>query len=593
LTTEKGFRRYYADDLNRMREFLRDRRPALFAAVAVFLVVIAASFKVRKRASSLIEDGVIDARHVHLITRPFPLGLLLGLLVMFPLLPVAPAPVRGILNLLFVIPILRLLVPLMRPVYRPLLYATLAISVLFQACKLIPASPTFKRILLAFIMLIAIVLAEWLLHRAYREEGRLPSVFFRIYIGLALALMLASLIANLAGLFALSLVLGDGALLSSCYAIIFYTAQRVIYEVGSVLLRTHRAQKLSIVREYRPVITNWLRAVLLFTAIVGWVLGTLNLFTVRDRVLNSIGDVLASPIQMGKVAFTIGGVLTFLLIIVIGIVCANIARVLLREDVLKRLPLQHGIPYALSTVTYYLLLLGIFLVALAGSGVELSKFTILTGAFGVGVGFGLQNVVNNFASGLILLFERPIRVHDTLEVEGHSGEVTRIGMRSTSIRTIDGAEVILPNSSLVAGKVINWSRLAMRRRVELQVHVAYGTDPRFVLDLLKETAAAHPDVLTDPEPAAFFNAFGETAQQFALVFWAPHFQLAYQLRTDVAVAVITALKEAGIEVPFPQRDLHVKSVDPSVHEFWEARSASATGSPVSRRPPDGNYKADS
>ena len=208
------------------------------------------------------------------------------------------------------------------------------------------------------------------------------------------------------------------------------------------------------------------------------------------------------------------------------------------------------------------MLLFVFFMSLDAAGVQLDKLTVMTGAFGVGIGFGLQNVVNNFVSGLILQFERPIRVGDVLEVGALAGEVRRIGVRSSTMRTFQGAEVIIPNSTFVSDQVINWTLSEPRRRVEVPVHVAYGTDPERMIDILVNIAAGHPEVLRDPEPIAVFQGFGESSLDFLLMFWAEQ-NTHFQLRSEICISVNKALKQAEIDIPFPQREVRVQSVEPA------------------------------
>jgi small-conductance mechanosensitive channel len=251
---------------------------------------------------------------------------------------------------------------------------------------------------------------------------------------------------------------------------------------------------------------------------------------------------------------------------VCGYALANAFTFFLKKAVLPKLPLNRGVPYAISTVTYYVLLLLVAVAALSAAGVELNKFTVLTGALGVGLGFGLQNIVNNFVSGLILLFERPIHVGDTVEVGGLVGMVRRIGARSSTVLTFQGAEVIVPNSNLISNQVINWTLSSQWRRVDVTIGVAYGTDPERVIKLLVGVAQSYPGVLLARPPMAFFLGFGESALRFELRFWSDQQDTWFQLQSDVTVAVAKAIKEAGIEIPFPQRDLHVRSIGVSVAE---------------------------
>jgi small-conductance mechanosensitive channel len=182
----------------------------------------------------------------------------------------------------------------------------------------------------------------------------------------------------------------------------------------------------------------------------------------------------------------------------------------------------------------------------------------------VGLGFGLQNIVNNFVSGIILLFERPIHIGDTVDVSGLVGTVRRIGARSSTVVTFQGAEVIVPNSNLISNQVINWTLSSPWRRVDIPVGVAYGTDPEQVLKLLIDTAESYPGVMLQPRPPeAFFLGFGESAMNFELRFWSARQETWFQLKSDVTVAILRALQESGIKIPFPQRDLHLRTVDAS------------------------------
>jgi small-conductance mechanosensitive channel len=294
------------------------------------------------------------------------------------------------------------------------------------------------------------------------------------------------------------------------------------------------------------------------------------------------------PIGFEKIRFTLGDVLGLAFILLGGYFVANIFTFLLKKVVLPKLPLHRGLPYAISTVTYYVLLLVVALAALSGAGIELNKFTVLTGALGVGLGFGLQNIVNNFVSGLILLFERPIHVGDTVDVGGLVGIVRRIGARSSTVVTFQGAEVIVPNSNLLSNQVINWTLSSQWRRVDVPVRVAYGTDPERVIKLLVIVAESHPGVLLERPPTAFFMGFGESSLNFELRFWSAWQDTWFQLQSDVTVAVAKALREAGIEIPFPQRDLHVRSIDTTEAEGLAERRmrANSTGDLPERKVAD-------
>ncbi|MBW2377428.1 MAG: mechanosensitive ion channel, partial [Deltaproteobacteria bacterium] len=177
----------------------------------------------------------------------------------------------------------------------------------------------------------------------------------------------------------------------------------------------------------------------------------------------------------------------------------------------------------------------------------------------MGIGFGLQGLVNNVVSGFVLLTERPIRLRDKIEIEGVLGNVSSIGIRASMIRTFDGAEVIVPNGDLISQRVVNWTLSARRQRVIIPVGVAYGTDPNQVLSILRRLAAENEKVFKAPAPLALFRGFGESSLDFELrIFMDPLDVL--DVPSAVNVEINEALKEAGIEIPFPQRDLHLRGV---------------------------------
>jgi small-conductance mechanosensitive channel len=183
--------------------------------------------------------------------------------------------------------------------------------------------------------------------------------------------------------------------------------------------------------------------------------------------------------------------------------------------------------------------------------------TVLAGALGVGIGFGLQSIVNNFVSGLILLFERPIHVGDSIEFGDLAGEVRRIGMRTSTVHTWRGADIIVPNSLLTSEKVTNWTLSDRLRRIDLPVGVNYGARPSEVIRILESVSAAHPDVLKHPSPQGLFVGYGDSSINFELRSWTDQFADWPRIRSELAMAVYDAVFSAGMTFPFPQRDVHV------------------------------------
>ena len=202
--------------------------------------------------------------------------------------------------------------------------------------------------------------------------------------------------------------------------------------------------------------------------------------------------VLDAKFERGAISISPGGVLEFVLTVWAAYLLSAFIRFVLKEDVYPRIGIATGKSYAVSSLLHYFILALGFTVAIAALGVNLSKLTVLTGAFGVGIGFGLQSVVNNFVSGLILLFERPIHVGDTVEVGDLLGKVRRIGIRASTVHTRQGADIIVPNSQLISEKVTNWTLSDQLRRIDLPVGVNYSAAPKEVIKVLENVAHGKP-----------------------------------------------------------------------------------------------------
>ena len=226
--------------------------------------------------------------------------------------------------------------------------------------------------------------------------------------------------------------------------------------------------------------------------------------------------------------------------------------------------IDFGVKAALKRLLHYIVFTIGFFIAVSMAGLDLQKFTIIAGALGVGIGFGLQNIVNNFVSGLILLFERPVKVGDTINIDDQWGIITRIGMRSTVFETLDRSEIIVPNSDLISQKVTNWTFTTNISRIVLTVGVAYGSSLDKVLEILMRVAKEHPDILSDPESSAIFTGFGESSIDFELRVWIADIGKRLKVKSELGQAVDRYFREAGITIPFPQRDLHLRSIEPGL-----------------------------
>jgi small-conductance mechanosensitive channel len=267
--------------------------------------------------------------------------------------------------------------------------------------------------------------------------------------------------------------------------------------------------------------------------------------------------VFGATLRVGSIGISVANVLAFILTVVVAYLLSAFIRFVLQEDLYQRVGVERGLSYAISKLLHYTIAGLGFVLGLAALGVNLTQVSILVGALGVGIGFGLQSVVNNFVSGLILLFERPIHVGDTRQVGDLMAEVRRIGIRASTVRSKQGADIIVPNAQLITERVTNWTLSDRLRRIDLPVGLNYGADPRKAIQLLEEVARRQPNVLQQPAPRCLLIGYGDSSMNFQLRVWTDQFDEWQLISSDLASAVYDAVIEAGFQFPFPQLEVRV------------------------------------
>ncbi len=292
-----------------------------------------------------------------------------------------------------------------------------------------------------------------------------------------------------------------------------------------------------------------------------WLALVLNIVWLYPTLNASFSAITSLQFSFFSVSITPGSILTVVFIIYAALLLSRGIRAFLMQEVLPRYKVEQGAQISITRLVHYAILFTGFLILLSALGFGLNQITILGGALGVGIGFGLQAIVNNFVSGLILLFERPIKVGDMIEVGTDVGEVKELGLRATIVQTFDNAEIVIPNSQLITGSVINWTLAEKKIRVRVPVGVAYGSDITAVLGILLACADDNAHVLSTPKPAALFLAFGASSLDFELRVWISDFNDKLTVRSELNQDIEYEFSLAGIEIPFPQSDLHLRSVD--------------------------------
>lgn len=274
---------------------------------------------------------------------------------------------------------------------------------------------------------------------------------------------------------------------------------------------------------------------------------------VLDRELTTIGEESISPRKL----------LYALVILIAGVVLSRVFLRYLRHHAAKRLKLGTNVVYVTESLTRYALYFFVFYAALRYLNISLTAFAFLGGAVAIGIGFGAQNLISNFLSGLIIMGEQPIRLNDIVEVGGLTGRVTRMGARASVLRTFSGIEVLVPNSKFLENNVVNWTLTDQKMRFDVTVGVAYGSPTRMVKEIMQQAAEKHGLVLRDPDPVVTFQDFGDNALIFALYFWLDLGNADSRVvRSDLRFMIEKKFHEAGISIAYPQRDLHLDSLKP-------------------------------
>src|SRR5271165_7029015 len=530
------------------------RLPFTFLIHALFIVLMAAALHwMRRRIRKLAEENPDLQRALPILDLPVSTAFALSMLLVPLIYAQAPRLIIAIMGAVTIIPTALVLRRLLVRNSYPILNAIVILYFVGQLRILAASLPVLARFIFLGQVLGAAVFLVWVL-RSWRLPAEAAETHVRVWrtirviAKIGLIILPAAFLANIFGYVNFGNLLGIIFLRSVYIAAMLYTAIRIIEGLITIALQVRPLGSLRVISLHRPMIQGRTCRVLEFLAFLFWLNVLLSFFGLRDSFLASIGAVLNANLAIGSFSITLGHILAFLSAVWASFLVSKFLRFLLEEDVYHHLHLARGIPYAISTMLHYVILLVGFFVALGALGIDLTKVTILAGAFSVGIGFGLQNVINNFVSGLILLFERPIKVGDVIEVGGNVGEVSRIGIRASVIRTADGSEVIVPNGSLISSQVTNWTFSDRQRAVEVSVNVAGGADSQRVVELLKNTAAAHPGVAKAPLPQVYVVNFSAGAVTFQLRAWTDRHEDWAQLRSDLSVAVNNALAREKIAI---------------------------------------------
>jgi len=539
----------------------------------IFLVLLTTGLIfLRRRAALWVQQDRSLTKTVAVLERPLAAAFIVTMFLGQVFHPRAPAAWLDLLGLGLLLALLRLLPRMLPPSMRSGAYLLALVYFLEKIVDLAPDGNLVNRLALFALSIAGAASCRWLYGKVQEGAAEVSGSWLRnVVFGARVAVLAfsAGTLANLIGAVGFAMLVIMGTLTGIYAAILFWVAAILLRAIVRVVLLTPTARRLAIVRLHADTVRRSLFRLIRVAAVIGWAAMTLRGIGAFDATVEGLKKAVESKISIGDFSVSPADILIFFIVVWLTFKISQLLRFVLKVDVMPHLDLPRGVPGAITRLSHYAIIVVGVMIGASAAGLDFSRINLIVGALGVGIGFGLQNVVNNFVSGLILLFERPIRVGDKIQLVELFGTVKNIGMRASIVRTFQGAEVIVPNANLISAEVINWTLSDERRRADIPVAVAYGTDPQVVIDILVGVAGDHPEVMDDPPPAALFLGFGESSLDFELRAWTG--ENFVQVSSDLRVGINAALIGAAIEIPFPQRDLHLRSVDANVAERLSGR----------------------
>jgi small-conductance mechanosensitive channel len=524
--------------------------PSFLVHAGIFIGIAAGLLWVRRRVQPRLEDTGVACSAIVCET-PMAAAFLMSMFFSRWIYPQAPRLLWALLGTLALIPTAIILRKLIARDLYPALYGLATFYLVDQVRTVLIAEELLARLLLLGETLGFMAFLVWLLRSVDRlgtqnMSFRRLSKIVKIATSLALITAAAAFIANATGYLTLASLLGNGLLSSGYFALILYALVELIDSLVMIAFSLRPFRMLRIIANHGALLRRRIYRILQWTAVLLWVLHTLNRLLLRERLFRAINDFMTEELVVGSLRFSLSDIVVFGATVWAAVLFSRFIRFVLDEEVFPRVHLTRGLPYAISSVVNYAIVLVGFFAAVAALGVDMTKVTILAGAFSVGVGFGLQNIFNNFVSGLILLFERPVKVGDLVQIDDASGIVQRIGIRASIIGTPAGAEVIVPNGKLISERVVNWTLSNRRRSIELQLAVAQVADPRRLIALLERAANEHPNISRDPPPKAWVVKLGPDSLGLELRAWTDRIHDWMEVRSELAIKVSDSLAAENI-----------------------------------------------
>ncbi|MDN5278440.1 MAG: hypothetical protein PWR01_2405 [Clostridiales bacterium] len=494
-----------------------------------------------------------------LITRKYSAAVIAGIAIFYPLFEDLPNMVRVLLWSIMTVGGARLVAGVVEtPWRRKLIYLLAGLFLTSQLFYLINLPSPIFRIYVALVGLAGALICFWRVRINKMQNASLLVMAIAKAGGLTL---LVVFITQVAGYVSLANHLLEVAIKSVFFILFVWIADLILRGASEALFDNVYVKKSRIFQKHSTHIVNRVKMLVDILAVFFGLSGLLAVWGVHHSTTEAAVGIMNLGIALQGERLTIGIIVTAITLLYASLFTSWLIQRVLDEEVYPRKKVESGVGISINRLIHYAFVIFGTVIALSTIGIGLQSLTVLMGAFGIGIGFGLQNIVNNFASGLILLFERSIKVGDVVQIGPTWGKIKNLGLRATVVETFDRSELIVPNSDLVSTNVTNWTLSDRQIRVIVRVGVAYGSDVELVTSLLQRAAQENPIVMKFPEPSVLFMGFGNSSLDFELRVFVSDIDNMLVIRNQLNREIDHLFRENDVEIPFPQNDVHIRTMD--------------------------------
>lgn len=486
-------------------------------------------------------------------------SLLLGMLLPLPLFEEKPLLVSLIFAGIIAVSAARLAAGVIeRPWRRRLIYIVVALFLLVQFFNFISLPATLLRTFIAAVGLAGAIFCGW---RTWANKDDSSAFLFNAGVKIGGMVLVLVFLSQVAGYVAMSSHLLDVLIKSVFLGLIAWMLDLIARGALELFFDSEMLRKNKIIDKHHHLFINRGHLVVDIIVVFVAVANMLSVWGFFDNATHAAGAILAMGFNLQGIKISFGLLISAIVALYLALFASWLIQAILNEEVYPRKKVDRGVGISINhLIQYAFVLVGIAL-AFSTLGIGMQNLTVIIGALGVGIGFGLQNIVNNFASGLILLFERSIKVGDVVQVKGEWGVIKSLGLRATVVETFDRSEMIVPNSDLVASTVTNWTLTDRQVRLIVPVGIAYGSDIDLATRILGQIAQDSPAIMQFPAPSVLFLNFGASSLDFELRCWVADIDTRMKTKNEINREIDRLFRENNIEIPFPQQDLHIRSMD--------------------------------